>query len=410
MAASIAALVKTIMGVGVLTLCQAMGAGTGLAPATLMMLTITLASAYSFALLGHTCGAASIGDTCTFGSLWASTIGKSSSWIVDASISAFTACICTVIFIVLGDLLPPLFSLMQLPSALCSRRSALLFAFFTVMPLCAQKSLANLSFSSYLGMGALLYTAVFLSARYLGNGYREGGRWHDEMPPALRPANGVPTWNISKFTPVLIANLGISTCAHFSAPEFYANLARRTPFRFDLMVYSAYAIVLVLSLVIACAGYFTFGTNSQVLILNNYHETKDGPATAARAATVASIICSFPLAFAALRTAFLGIATRGSSVGDAAWWSTTLAIPTACLAIALSFDDLGLIVGLLGSILGGAIIYVFPAVIHMALLRKTGTMASNRIVLLADIVLLVYGIFIQMGWGTFTTLESHQAR
>ena len=80
----------------------------------------------------------------------------------------------------------------------------------------------------------------------------------------------------------------------------------------------AFGGVFILTLLIALPGYFTFGDACQPLILSNYHPTDDGYATCARLATAASLACSFPLVFAALREAALALAARALRGGDAA--------------------------------------------------------------------------------------------
>lgn len=51
-------------------------------------------------------------------------------------------------------------------------------------------------------------------------------------------------------------------------------------------------------------GFRTFGGAAQALLLNNYHRTDDPLATLARLATGLSILCGYPLMFAALKSSF----------------------------------------------------------------------------------------------------------
>jgi len=57
-------------------------------------------------------------------------------------------------------------------------------------------------------------------------------------------------------------------------------------------------------------GFRTFGGAAQTLLLNNYHRTDDPLASLARLATGFSILCGFPLMFAALKTSFFNAATE----------------------------------------------------------------------------------------------------
>jgi len=176
-----------------------------------------------------------------------------------------------------------------------------------VYPLCALRSLDRLAFSSYLGVAAILYTAAFSVWRALDGSYASGGALHRPPPPA---AAEVGAWTVTPNTLVLVANLGVALCAHFSAPQFYRALAGATPSRFAAMAYAAFGAVLALSLAIMFAGHATFGGAAAPLVLDSYHPTADAGATAARVATVASLGCSFPLIFSAPRSRSAAPASR----------------------------------------------------------------------------------------------------
>ena len=407
---SVASLTKNLMGVGVLTIAAGMAAGTGVGPATLAMLAWTLVAAYSFSLLGDACEATGLGTACSFERLWSITIGPRSVWLMHAAIGSLTFAILAVYLICLGELLPPLLELFHAPRALRSRRGAVALAAAATFPLCLARSLAGLEFSSYLGMVAIAYTALFSLVRCFDGSYRRGGAFYDRIAGGLRPSfENTSTWLVSRKTAVLLANLGVALCVHFNAPSFYRSLEAASASRFRLMTYGAFGLVFVLSLCIALPGYMTFGSASQPLILTNYHSTDDGLATAARIATAASLSCSFPLVFAALRESCL--AALGAATSGAAWWSVTLLLPALALALALLVDDLGLVVGLLGSILGGAIMYVAPPAIHAVQLSRSSSSGPSRTLLLAaDIALIVLGIAGQMIAGTVVTYNTATAR
>lgn len=59
-------------------------------------------------------------------------------------------------------------------------------------------------------------------------------------------------------------------------------------------------------------GFRTFGPAAQALILNNYHRTIDPLASLARLATGCSILCGYPLMFAALKASFFSAAAEVS--------------------------------------------------------------------------------------------------
>lgn len=388
-----------------------------IAPLSLTQRVGVVLCADTFVLLGQLCASTGLEGSCSFEGLWAATLGPSSACLVSASIGTLTFFICSVYLICLGELLPPLLDSIGVPTRLRSRRAAILLAAGLVLPSCFARSLAGLAAISLLGVGALAYTALFSMWRYLDGSYASGGRFHAAMPVKLRASFGTQTraWRVSRNTAVLVANLGVALCAHFNAPSFYRSLKDSSPARFGLMAYISFGAVFVLTLLIALPGYFTFGGACQPLVLTNYHPTADRAASAARVATAASLCCSFPLVFAALREAVLTVATsRGGAAaagvaGGRAWWLATVLLPALAVMLALLVADLGLVVGLLGSLLGGGIMYVAPAAMHAAaLLARTGGAAAAPLALLADVALIVYGVVGQMVVGTTVTWRNSQ--
>jgi len=184
----------------------------------------------------------------------------------------------------------------------------------------------------------------------------------------------------------------------------YRGLINRTPARFLAVTALGFGGTLLVTLLIMAVGFATFGDECEDLILSNYHEHADVAATAARLATAASLAASFPLVFFALRESALSGVRRAfslalpASAGSSLWLGATLLLPAASTLLALALPNLGLAVGILGSILGGALTYVFPALIRFSLARSRGHAVS-----LFDAVLLVYGVLAQCVAGTIIT-------
>ena len=109
---------------------------------------------------------------------------------------------------------------------------------------------------------------------------------------------------------------------------------------------------------------------------------------------------------------------RGAAAvaGGTAWWAATLLLPSLALTLALVVDDLGLAVGLLGSLLGGAIMYVVPPAIHATQIlgaaaaagaseggARSGLGLGSKLALGVDALLVLYGVGGQMVVGTLIT-------
>lgn len=76
---------------------------------------------------------------------------------------------------------------------------------------------------------------------------------------------------------------------------------------------TAMAIALGVFSTMMLFGFRTFGAASQTLLLNNYHRTDDPLASLARLATGFSILCGYPLMFAALKSSFFNAASEISA-------------------------------------------------------------------------------------------------
>ena len=150
--------------------------------------------------------------------------------------------------------------------------------------------------------------------------------------------------------------------AHFNAPDFFNEIGRSKA-AFAKVVGYGFGGSFLLSAVIMCAGFLTFGGGSAGLILNNY-STADALASVARALFGASILFTFPLAFAGAKAGVRSVLKRvAPSAGERAVVGVPLAIITA---LALAIADAGVVVAVTGSVCGSAIIYLFPAAIWFA--------------------------------------------
>ena len=123
-------------------------------------------------------------------------------------------------------------------------------------------------------------------------------------------------------------------------------------------------------LAVMVLGFETFGLASQGLILNNYHVSKDLLATLGRIATAISIIGAHPLLFTGLRDSFLNILPPQVAAKPSAWFLSTVLLLGSATGISLLCKDVGLIVSLVGSSLGSAIVYIFPAYMYLHMLKK----------------------------------------
>lgn len=161
---------------------------------------------------------------------------------------------------------------------------------------------------------------------------------------------------------------------HYNAVKYYMELKIRTlPALKGVMAVGIGGTALVFWFMMML-GYATFGRHSQALLLNNYHGSQDMMATVARGFTGVAIISGYALMFAGLKAALFsllkldrpGVKNRDSK-------QTLLsAIFVAMIAVAACFvteHELATVIGIVGSVFGSVVIYMFPAIVSNSLLQ-----------------------------------------
>ena len=80
--------------------------------------------------------------------------------------------------------------------------------------------------------------------------------------------------------------------AHYNAPKFWNELKDRTRTKYNTVVASSFFISFIIYVIVATAGFYTFGGHSSGFILNNYANS-DVLATIARVAIGLGVyVCS----------------------------------------------------------------------------------------------------------------------
>lgn len=161
-------------------------------------------------------------------------------------------------------------------------------------------------------------------------------------------------------------------------------------------------------------GYGTFGRNSQALLLNNYHGSKDVLATIARTLTGVAIISGYALMFAGLKAALFSLLKLdGKDVPNRESKQRVLSISfLSAIAIAACFvteHELATVIGIVGSVFGSVVIYIFPAIINNHLLKKrdvfgnaiaqpffTHEVIFNKLMIVFGVVFAILGTWISL--------------
>jgi len=373
-------LAKNIVGSGVLALAAGVaafsGSRTALLPSMVLLLLLGGISGYTFSTIGRV-GEAVGADT--YRDTWSKVFGEKSGILPDATVVFMTAVAGLAYAIIIGDSFASIASLAGATGLLATPNAWIVaLSVFVLLPLSLLRDLSSLAIGSVIGNAGTLYTMLFMWLRLIDGSYRKGGKYFAAIAEASQPSFAAasaarPLLNPAIF--VLISMLASAFLAHYNAPKFYKELqapkdgSSKVP-TFNLVCAVGFGGAALLMGAVMVAGFLTFGSASQGLILNNY-ATSDPLAFLARVGIASSIIFSFPLNFVGLREGVLGMLGLKAQAGKTSvHWAATIALLCLTNGAALFIKDLGLVVSLGGAILGSALVYIFPAL--MAVYEKKG--------------------------------------
>merc|ERR1719203_1773599 len=379
-------LVKAIVGSGVLSLPVGVAAfsssRTALAPALFLMSIIGAISAYCFAMVARVCAGT---DSQTWAEAWTRIIGERSAWVPSTFVALLCFSASLQYTMVIGDSFSSIFAAAGLPALFASRRGAIavITGLFT-FPLSLLPNLDMLKYTSFLGIGGILYTAVFMLARITH--YVPGSALHSAVAPALQPRFDTAAASLAMLrTPkvfVLVTILATAFCAHFIAPQFYNELSdggsanSKLP-RFGLLTLAGFALSALLSAVVMVAGYLTFGGACNGYILNNY-ASSDGLAQLARLGIGGSIVCTYPLLHQGLRDTIIEVlAARGAAPSRVL---TTCGCVAVVAALGMKLTNLGTVAAVSGALISTSLVYVLPSIMFgqmLAARAKAGALTRR---------------------------------
>lgn len=198
---------------------------------------------------------------------------------------------------------------------------------------------------------------------------------------------------------------------HYNSVKYFMELKNRTvPNLQKVMAFGLGGTALVFFCMMIL-GYATFGSNSQALLLNHYHGSQDMMATAARAFTGLAIVSGYALMFAGLKAALFSLLKEKRPKQQKAW-SVSLLTIIATAACFVTEAELATVIGIVGSVFGSVVIYMFPAIVNFKLLAMkdkkgknlvqplfSGEMAFNKLMVVFGIIFAVLGTWISLAEG-----------
>jgi len=429
-------------------LSQGSSGPTGFIPAVLLIALFGSMSAYtmlSYAELSKATESRNIGE------LWGKLISEKTKWVIDLSIFALCFGCCVFYSAFMGDIFTSFSSAVGL-GGLLTKRWFVLISMSTgiLLPLCLLEDLSALQFSSIMGVVGIAYTVLFHLIRLIDGSYQPNSDmlYHvlDKMQPSF-PSPKMKAWNMHSGSLVLINMFCVAFLSHYNSINYYEEFDNPNNGRYTTAVCLGFGLSMAVFTCMMFSGYFLFGSSCQPLLLNNFPTTADSLASIARLATGLAITFAYPLMFAGLKSSMVSLLefamSRGSSSsakleeivavhgedgsvkleevvavhGEDGGPTVAKSMKDASVVIVLSVitaiavqcseEDVSIVLGIVGSVLGCFVAYALPGVLKLALMRqrKRSNLPNNKYEVAYNHALVALGaIFGGLGvWITFST-------
>lgn len=397
--------------------------GTGVIPAVVLLLIFGSMSAYtmtSYADIAVETNSNSIGE------IWSKLISKDSVYIADLSVFALCFGCCIFYSAFIGDIFAYLSSALGVTTGVFSKRWVLLAIISSVflLPLCLLEDLSTLQFSSLLGVGGIALTFLTLLKRATDGTYSVTSAMTKLL--AVTPSWPTPKyslWNAGKGTLVLANMMCVAYLAHYNSINYYKELTNHTPKKYKIAIGAGFGISCSVFIGMMLLGYSIFGATAQPLILNNFHRTKDNLATAARFATGLAITFAYPLMFAGLKSSLYNLVDNSNKKMSKTSNAKNVIVPAdntmlkraGCvlsLAIITSIafkcgeEDVSLVLGIVGSVLGCGVAYILPAILRLKHMRnrRANGLTNNKFDVIFNHILAAAGTIFGL-LGVMITME-----
>lgn len=411
----------------------AKGGPTGIVPAIILVLLFGSMSAYSmtaFSSLSTATGSDTIAD------IWGRLISPKSQYIVDLAIFALCYGCCVFYSAFVGDIFGALAKAFGFQGIFATRANVLLGITSTfLLPLCLQQDLSALQVSSLLGVFGIFYTLGFHVLRLFDGSYASGAALLEHIVPKLRPHfPNVPftLLKINKGTLTLANMLCVAFLAHYNSINYFKELNKGQA-KYVAAIATGFGISTCVFITMMLVGYKIFGTSALPLILNNFPKTADPLASGARLATGVAITFAYPLMFAGLKSAMFSLMDGKPAVTNAtpvvkgkvpaavvtSKKSSELTKNMAIVAVVASItsiavkcgeEDVSVVLGIVGSVLGCFVAYVLPGWLQLTHFRQRNRagLKNNKLEVIVNHALVAIGAIFGV-LGVWVTLEEAAA-
>ena len=346
-------LIKNIIATSMLTMPYGTSL-SGVFPSIIMCMVVGSLSAFTFGLLGLLCGESKV---VTYRQLCEKYLGKKIGNFIDLMLAAYTlpCCIGYVCF-VCDCMRVMLVELTEAPDAFYTSRTfiGLVLSVTILLPLCSTDKIHALTWTSILGLGAIIYCYIFVAVD-LGQQANSDELWRLVSLNLWWPPSGSP---LSLFP---IANIyAAAFLVQYNSPKFFYELANPTKKRFMTVSYSAVAFVVVFCTTFAVMGFARFGFSTQGNLLKGYSR-----AYAAWVATSVSLITTYPFDFDGGRRSVISIVKQQwpNTNDKKIFWIATLVMIPIFTAISVVVHDLSIVIGINGAVFGITTGFTIPGLL-----------------------------------------------
>ncbi|KAF5222728.1 hypothetical protein ECC02_004305 [Trypanosoma cruzi] len=379
-------LASVTLGSGIITLPSAFNS-TGVVLSVVVLLVISLATVFSTYLL-----ALAVDKTGYRGyeKLARGLLGR--GWDYWAAFNMWMFCFgsCVSYVISVGDMLRPILddpSVNPFLQTVWGNRCLVIVIWFCVMlPLSIPKEINSLRYASVVGVSFIMYFVVAIVVHAV-RGFEHGKPRHDLK--MFRSGNGA----IIGFSLFIFAFLCQTNCL-----EVYAEMRKPTPRRMTRDTTLSMVICCFLYIISGFFGYADFGdaiTDSVLL----YYNVRDDPMIAVAYAGLAFKLCvGFAICMQPSRDSMYYCI--GWNVTTMPFWKNALfctALAIVALVLGLFIPSITIVFGLVGSLCGGFLGFIFPSLFYMYTgnwsLRTVGFFHyfCTYLLLLSGVVAVVFG-------------------
>ncbi|KPA74217.1 amino acid transporter putative (AAT19) [Leptomonas pyrrhocoris] len=377
---------SSTLGAGILGLPAAFNS-MGLATALIVLVVVVVLTIFSLWLLAR---CAAITKVRTYEDVTRALLGKGPDYAAAVFMLGFCVGGAVSYIISIGDLLTPIFDNPNVPAFLRTKPgnrliTSMIWLVF-ILPLCLPKNIDALRHVSIVGVTMVCFFVVCIVQDCCTHLHRDG--WRDDVKP-FNTGNSA----IEGLGTVMFACL-----VQINAMEVYFEMARPTPrnmVRNSTVAMSGCGILYVLAGVF---GYARFGSTVTSSILLKYQPREAPQFWVAYFGIVIKICVAFALHQLPMRDGLYHFFSW--DVYRMPWWKNAVIcgfIATVMFIIGLFVPSINIVLGLVGSLCGGFIGFIFPALMIMYAgnwsLAKVGWLewSATYFLLLTGVIAVVFG-------------------